>query len=87
MPKPKPTFIPDPRFYTAYQVATLLGKSGTWFKTRRANLERRGFPKRNELIDGWDAKAIEHYCDLKSGIRQPVSNVETEEDILERLNR
>ncbi|MBT6827730.1 MAG: hypothetical protein HOA60_16480, partial [Rhodospirillales bacterium] len=45
------------------------------------------FPKRNELIDGWDAKAIEHYCDLKSGIRQPVSNVETEEDILERLNR
>jgi len=71
MAKSKTSFIPTPRFYSAEQVAARLGKSENWFRDHRSDLESRGFPKRSKTLDGWDAVAIEHYCDVRSGLKRP----------------
>ena len=68
MSRPKPTFTPDPRAWTEYQVAARLNLSEGTFKRRRAELEETGFPRYDELLGGTDSKAIEAWLDTRSGI-------------------
>jgi hypothetical protein len=68
MSRAKPSYTPTPRVFDAYQVATRLNKSETWFHANRADLEAQAFPKRDDFLGGWDADAIERWLDLRSGI-------------------
>jgi len=61
----KPKFQPEPRIFTAVQVAARLGKGETWFYEHRRQLSAQGFPNRDPLLKGWDAKAIEIWLDKR----------------------
>ena len=83
MTPPKPKYTPDPRAWTAFQVAARFGRGPGWFEKHRAELEAAGFPRHDELSDGWDAKAIEAWWDRHSGLGQTVND---EQAILEAIN-
>lgn len=68
MSRAKPSYTPNPRVCDAYQVATRLNKSETWFNANRQALEAQGFPKRDDFLGGWDIVAVELWFDLRSGI-------------------
>ena len=66
-----PAFMPSPRiFKSPAQVATRLGHGEEWFRQHRKNLETAGFPCRDDLLDGWDADAIDAWLDKRAGLRQ-----------------
>lgn len=67
MPR-KPTFTPEPRILTAWQVATRLGKSVGWLNQNLDALGRIGFPRRDEFFQGWDSNAIEAWLDRRAGL-------------------
>mgnify|MGYP005856251351 CR=1 FL=1 len=52
-----------PRGLTASEVATLLGRSRSWFYAHRDRLEAAGFPKPNRITGRWDRVAIDTWCD------------------------
>ena len=66
----KPKYIPEPRILNKYQTATRLGLSTAGFDSKRKAWEKIGFPAENALLGGWDAKAIEHWLDLQSGLNR-----------------
>lgn len=73
MARRKPSYTPQPRILTSpHQVAALLGRGEEWFRKNRAALERAGFPRRDPLLDGWDAAAIEAWLDRRAGLRRVV---------------
>ncbi|MDP7182432.1 MAG: hypothetical protein QGF18_01030 [Alphaproteobacteria bacterium] len=65
MGKSKLQFQPEPRLFTASQVAARLGKGETWLYEHLAQLSAQGFPKRDPLLQGWDAEAIEIWLDKR----------------------
>lgn len=71
MTRPRPSFTPEPRVWTDFQVATRLGKSESWLSDRRAELEKLGFPKRDAVLGGTDANAIERWLDARAGLSSP----------------
>ena len=79
MSRPKPQFTPDPRTWNEYQVACRFNKGVEWFRTHRRGLERAGFPLFDELVDGWDSRAIEAWFDRRSGLAAQSSQNEWEE--------
>lgn len=65
-------FMPQPRvFRSQQQVAAYLGHGDQWFADRRAQLERAGFPRKDDLLGGWDREAIDAWLDERSGLRAP----------------
>jgi|TARA_Y100000031_G_scaffold130955_1_gene150995 hypothetical protein len=68
MSRAKPTYVPDPRTWDAYQVASSLGRGPEWFKEHQGELEANGFPLYDGLLGGWDGKAIEAWRDKRSGL-------------------
>ena len=68
MSRPKPDYEPTPRLFNIYQVATRLGMSENTFRNRRGTLEELGFPKMDEAVGWWDAKAIEAGFDRRAGL-------------------
>ena len=79
----KEKFMPLPRYYNAQQVAARLGVSIGTFQNKRPSLEKAGFPLYDELFKGWDAEAIEHFCDQRSGLRDMIQH--PEEEFLNRI--
>lgn len=67
----KPKFQPEPRIISADQVAARLGKGTTWFHAHLCQLSAQGFPARDPLLGGWDAKAIERWWDKRSKMSEP----------------
>ena len=65
MSRSKPKFQPEPRIFTADQVAARLGKGTTWFHEHLRQLSAQGFPNRDPLLKGWDSKAIEIWLDKR----------------------
>ena len=63
--------MPESRLYGARQVAARLGKGETWLYDQLAQLTAEGFPARDPLLGGWDAKAIERWWDKRSKISEP----------------
>ena len=74
MPSAKPKYTPTPRILNARQVAIRLGMSESGFVNRRPGLETRGFPQRDDFLQGWDANAIEAWLDRRSGLALVPSN-------------
>ncbi len=68
MSRAKPSYIPTPRTWDAFQVAARLGKGREWLKAHRQELEADGFPRYDDLLHGWDANAIEAWLDKRSGL-------------------
>ena len=63
--------MPESRLYDASQVAARLGKGETWLYDHLAQLTAQGFPARDPLLGGWDAKAIERWWDKCSEMSEP----------------
>lgn len=68
----------DPRGWTQEEVAAYLGWSINTFRTRKSELERRGFPAIDPLLGRYDRKAIEAWFDNRSGLKK-MSEVEQAE--------
>ena len=68
MTRAKPSFVPAPRIWNAFQVAARLGMSESGFHTKRADLERLGLPARDAGLRGWDSVAVERWLDERAGL-------------------
>lgn len=68
MTPPRPKFTPEPRILNEFQVACRLGWAQSTFRDRKAALEKKGFPRRDRLLGGWDLAAIEQWLDRRSGV-------------------
>lgn len=51
-----------------FQIGVLLGRSEGWVRKRMEEFEKTGFPLFDELLCGWDAKAIHQWIDGRSGL-------------------
>ncbi|MBO6807545.1 hypothetical protein [Thalassospira sp.] len=60
-----PKFVPDPRYWTDWQLAHHLGCSPNTMHRKIAKLD--GFPKKDSDF-GWDSVAIEAYLNRRSGL-------------------
>jgi predicted DNA-binding transcriptional regulator AlpA len=49
----------------AGQVARMLGHSRNWFNAHLPQLRRAGFPKRDQLLGGWHAAAVQRWIDSR----------------------
>jgi len=47
-------------------IASLFGKSKSWFYLHRQELEEAGFPTRDPLLRGWSASAVFNWFDLRN---------------------
>ena len=78
--------LPESRIWNAKQVSAFLGHGDQWFYENRKTLEMYKFPKRNELIGGWDSKAIMRWIDERSDLALPVfDDTDIQNRILENL--
>ncbi len=68
MTRPRPKFLPTPRVWNAEQVACRLGGGESWFYEHRPELEAKGFPRKDDVLNGWDSHAIEQWLDDRGGI-------------------
>ena len=70
----------ESRIWSQEEVAIRLHKTSEWFRRKRTMLEAQGFPHKNQLLDGWDSKAVELWLDRMAGI-----NVKHDEDYEELI--
>jgi hypothetical protein len=75
---PKPKYTPAPRPWNEAQVAARLNRGVEWFRRSKALLEAQGFPQKDDLLNGWDSKAIEMWMDRRSRIELPANDAEGE---------
>ena len=61
----------ESRIWNQEEVAIRLHMSSEWFRQQRNKLEAQGFPQKNKLLGGWDAKAIELWLDQMAGLKRP----------------
>lgn len=81
MSAPKQKFTPKPRHWTDTQVAIRLGCSMSWFSANKANLYRAGMPKPDPLLGNkTDSKALERWCDARSGLVDRIKEVQPDFD-------
>jgi predicted DNA-binding transcriptional regulator AlpA len=65
-------------------VAALLDHSAGWFYANKPDLEAAGFPKKDDLLGGWNRLAVEQWLAKRSG----VGNSTTAEDrLIERAKK
>lgn len=74
MSRAKPSFVPEPRVWTAYQVAARLNMSEESWRKKRPDYEAKGFPRHDAFLGGWDADAIERWFDMRSGLVLPADD-------------
>ena len=84
MAKKKPTFTPEPRNWNEHQVAARFNRGQEWFRLNRTRLEKAGFPKKDDLLGGWDADAIDRWWDERSGLLEPANDGEAR--LLEQIH-
>ena len=53
---------------TAIALAEYLDHSPGWLSMNMEKLSAVGFPPRDDLLDGWDLNAVDHWIDQRSGI-------------------
>lgn len=83
-----PEFVPDPRYWTDWQLARHLGCTPNTMHRKIAKLD--GFPKK-DLDFGWDSVAIEAYLNCRSGLTTTQKTQKDEshnvDDICDDLSR
>ncbi len=82
----RPNFTPTPRMWSDFQVACRLGKSKSWLASNRARLDADGFPRRDPLLGGTDADAVETWLDRRSGITNGTLAAADADPLMEALN-
>jgi len=73
----------ESRIWNQEEVAMRLHKTSDWFRRKREQLEARGFPRKSDMLDGWDSKAIETWLDQMAGLNQ--SRNDDEDDCLRAI--
>ena len=68
MTRPLPSYVPTRRVLKKCDVLARLGWSPGKFKSKRPELEAAGFPMFDELLDGWDAPAMDRWHDERAGL-------------------
>jgi hypothetical protein len=69
-------------------VAVRLGKSESWMRGKLSRLYKDGFPRPDEDLGGYDAKAIEQWLDARNGLAVAPQSDEGWQNILAgRLER
>ncbi len=68
MSRAMPRFIPDPRIWNQYQLCARLGMCAQTFKGKQADLEAKGFPRKDPELGGWDGDAVEQWLDERAGL-------------------
>lgn len=62
-----------PRMMKATEVAAFLGRSRSWFATRRSLLEAIGFPRPHPIIGLYDREQIVRWLDAQAGLTTPTN--------------
>lgn len=81
MTRRKPSYTPEPRFLTAYQLAVYLNKSETWLAENRDRLKVLGFPGPDLVLGGWDRCAVDAWLDRRAGLLEPWGDDELDDRI------
>ncbi len=68
MSRAMPRFIPDPRIWNQHQLCARLGMCAQTFKGKQADLEAKGFPRKDPELGGWDGDAVEQWLDERAGL-------------------
>ena len=72
MPR-RPRQIPDARIWGQEECAARLNKSVPWFYAHLPRLEQLGFPKKDNVLGGWDSKNIEVWLDHRAAYKTGAS--------------
>jgi hypothetical protein len=64
----KPKFTPKPRYWNDTQVALRLGVSLNYFSGKKKSYYAEGMPQPDLLLGGTDSVALEHWCNVRSGL-------------------
>jgi predicted DNA-binding transcriptional regulator AlpA len=83
MPRKTTRSLPDPRIWSPDQVASRLGRSPGWLYERMPRLKQLGFPRKDEVLGGWDSKAVENWLDRRAGLE---TNANIEDQMLEAIH-
>lgn len=68
MPAPKQKFTPKPRYWTDTQVAARLNVSVNYFCANKKKYYEADMPQPDRLMGGTDSVALEHWCNVRSGL-------------------
>ena len=83
-----PEFVPDPRYWTDWQLARHLGCTPNTMHRKISKLD--GFPKKDPDF-GWDSVAVEAYLNRRSGLtvayNEEYDGSHSVDDICDGLNR
>ena len=83
MTRRRSAYEPTPRVLKKHATAARLGCGDTTFDKKRLELEAAGFPKFDELLNGWDGHAIERWFDERAGL---VAENNGHDPLMEALN-
>lgn len=64
----KPKAAITPRIWNETETAAHLGMCVTTFRTKLPQLLDAGFPARDQLLRGYDSRAVESWLDSRSGL-------------------
>ena len=62
---------PSKQLIGGHAVARLIGRSPSWFYEHRVELEKAGFPRRDDLLGGWHQEAITAWLARRAGTAAP----------------
>lgn len=82
--RPNPAARRSGQVLDATSVAALFGRSASWFRMKREDLEAAGFPKKDPLLGGWLAAAVQAWLDQRAGAVVPSPAMSPEDLLLER---
>jgi hypothetical protein len=60
---------------SAEALAHYLGHSSSWLRVHYPELRAQGFPRRDDLLDGWDLKAVDEWLDRRSKVGDRVAGL------------
>ena len=78
----KPGRRPPRIVSTTEALADYLDHSVTWLSTRLPKWEAMGFPKRDDILDGWDIEAVDLWIDGRSNLLSPSDRLTLERETL-----
>lgn len=67
-----------PMYLSAAKTAALLGRSSSWFRRNLPKLEKAGFPKRDDLVGGWNVHAVMAWVSNRAGLGRPPEKDDSE---------
>lgn len=63
-----PSVLPSPRVWKVRQIAARFNRSVAWVYAHMPRLVQLGFPRKDQVLGGWDSLAIEGWFDRRSSV-------------------